>query len=162
MLEQPNQHCADETAVLTFFVGHFICGANEKQLAILTVHFFIFALATKQMHVGLGLPGAKPRASAGATRATLFSVNAVVESEFFFKVKRFVFAFFVLVADHIVRTRNYATGTSRAKTSVDDFFVEFFPLVCPTFGNFDHFASLVSEPKFSLTQVDLRHRKRQQ
>jgi hypothetical protein len=81
-------------------------------------------------------------------------VNAIVETKFFFEVKRFVFALFVLVADHIVRTRNYATCTSRAKTRVDDFFVEFFPLVRPTFGNFDHFASLVSEPKFSLTQVD--------
>jgi hypothetical protein len=81
-------------------------------------------------------------------------VNAIVETEFFFEVKRFIFALCVFVADHIVRTRNYATSTTRAKARVDDFFVEFLPLVRPALGDFDHFASLVSEPKFSLTQVD--------
>ena len=125
------------------------------QLSRLAIHFFIFALATEQVHVGLWLPSAKARASAGATCATFFTMNAVVKAEFFFKVKRFVFALFVLVTDHIMRTRNHAACTTRAKAGVDDFFVEFFPLVRPTLGNFDHFASLVSEPKFSLTQVDL-------
>ena len=83
------------------------------------------------MHVGVWLPSAKAGAGSRATRATLFSVTAVVEAEFFFNMKRFVVAFFVLVTDHFVWARNNATSTSGAQTSVNDFFVQLFPLVGP-------------------------------
>jgi hypothetical protein len=89
-------------------------------------------------------------------------MSAIVETEFFFKMKWLVFALFVLVANDVVRTRNHTSCAAGAKTSIYDLFVELFPLVCPAFGNFDHFASLVSVPKILLIQVDMYLKKRQQ
>ena len=83
------------------------------------------------MHVGVWLPSAKAWAGSRATRATLLAVAAIVEAEFFFNMKRFVVAFFVLVTDYFVWARNHTSGTTRAQTSVNDFFVQLFPLVGP-------------------------------
>jgi hypothetical protein len=83
------------------------------------------------MHVGVWLPRAKARACSRATGATLFSVTTIVEAEFFFNMERFVVAFFVLVTDHFVWACNNAASTSGAQTSVNDFFVQLFPLVRP-------------------------------
>jgi hypothetical protein len=41
-------------------------------------------------------------------------VNAIVETEFFFDMKRNVFAFFMFVSDDIVWARNNASGASGA------------------------------------------------
>ena len=86
------------------------------------------------MHVGVWLPSAKAWAGSRATRATLLAVAAIVEAEFFFNMKRFVVAFFVLVTDYFVWARNYTSGTTRAEACIDDFFVQLFPLVCPAFS----------------------------
>ena len=86
------------------------------------------------MHVGVWLPCAKARAGSCATRATFFSVAAIVEAEFFFNVKRFVVALFVLVTNHFVWACNHAASTSGAQSCINDFFVQLFPLVCPAFS----------------------------
>ena len=49
-------------------------------------------------------------------------------------MKRLVVAFFVFVADYFVRASNDTTGTTRAQPCVNDLFVQFFPLICPSFG----------------------------
>ena len=83
------------------------------------------------MHVGVWLPSAKAWAGSRATRATLLAVAAIVEAEFFFNMKRFVVAFFVLVTDYFVWACNHTSGTTRAEACIDDFFVQLFPLVRP-------------------------------
>ena len=49
-------------------------------------------------------------------------------------MERDVLALFVLVADDIMRAGDDAASTASTQTSGDDLLVEFFPLVCPTFG----------------------------
>ena len=49
-------------------------------------------------------------------------------------MKRLVVAFFVFVTDYFMRASDYAASTTCAQPSVNDFFVQFFPLVGPTFG----------------------------
>ena len=83
-------------------------------MLVLTVHRAVITSFAKQMHVGVWLPCAKARAGSCATRATFFSVAAIVEAEFFFNVKRFVVALFVLVTNHLVRACNNATSASGA------------------------------------------------
>jgi len=86
------------------------------------------------MIVGGLFPLAEAWASAGAGGATLFAMDAVVETEFFFNVEGLVFALFVFVADHVVRAGDNTASATRAQTSGDDLFVEFFPLGGPAFG----------------------------
>ena len=62
-------------------------------------------------------------------------MRAIVDAEFFFNMKRLVVALFMLVTNYFVWARNHASGTTRAQTSVNDFFVELFPLVGPALGS---------------------------
>lgn len=62
-------------------------------------------------------------------------MRAIVDAEFFFKMERLVVAFLMLVTNYFVWARNHAAGTTCAQTSVNDFFVELFPLVGPALGS---------------------------
>ena len=62
-------------------------------------------------------------------------MGAIVDTEFFFKMERLVVALFMLVANHFVWARNNTAGTTCAQTSVNDFFVELFPLIGPALGS---------------------------
>jgi hypothetical protein len=86
------------------------------------------------MIVGGLFPLAEAWASAGASGATLFAMDAVVEAEFFFDMEGLVLTLFVFVTDHVVGTGHNATRATSAQTSGDDLFVEFFPLGGPAFG----------------------------
>ena len=55
------------------------------------------------MHVGFWFPRTESRARACATGATLFTVRAIVDAKFFFKVERLVVALFVLITNDFVR-----------------------------------------------------------
>ena len=87
------------------------------------------------MHVGFWFPRTESRARACATGATFFAVRAIVNTKFFFEMERLVVAFLMLVTNYFVWTRNHAAGATRAQTSVNDFFVELFPLVGPALGS---------------------------
>ena len=50
-------------------------------------------------------------------------------------MERLVVALFMLVANHFVWARNNTAGTTCAQTSVNDFFVELFPLIGPALGS---------------------------
>jgi hypothetical protein len=62
-------------------------------------------------------------------------MRAIVDTEFFFNMKRLVVALFMLVTNYFVWARNNAASTTCAQTSVNDFFVELFPLVGPALGS---------------------------
>ena len=67
----------------------------------------------KRCIVGLGLPGAKPRAGPGARGAALLAVGAVVGPELVFEVEGLVAPLVVVVADDVVRARDDAARHSR-------------------------------------------------
>jgi len=58
-------------------------------------------------------------------------MDAVVDAEFVFEMKRPVSARLVFVSDHVVGAGNHAARTPRAKPACDHFGVEFLPLVGP-------------------------------
>jgi hypothetical protein len=62
-------------------------------------------------------------------------MGAIVDTEFVFKMERLVVAFLMLVTNYFVRARNNTAGTTCAQASVNDFFVELFPLVGPALGS---------------------------
>jgi hypothetical protein len=62
-------------------------------------------------------------------------VRAVVNAKFFFQMERLVIALFMLITNYFVRARNNTAGTSSAQTSVNDFFVELFPLMGPALSS---------------------------
>ena len=134
VVEQPRQHGRYESTVLTLFMLCLVGGACEKKLFPNASHLIVFAIATKEVLVGSRLPRAESGARACARGAPLFAMDAVVEAKLFLQVEGLVLAFFVLIPNDIVWAGNNATCTPRAQTSVNDLFVEFFPLRCPALG----------------------------
>ena len=108
---------------------------NQQQLLVLAVHLTFFANFAKQLHVGFWFPRTEARARTCATGATFFAVRAIVDTKFFFKMKRLVVALFVLVTNYFVWARDNAAGTTCAQASVNNFFVELFPLMGPALGS---------------------------
>jgi hypothetical protein len=101
----------------------------------LAVHLAFFTNFAKHVHVGFWFPRTESRARACATGATLFAVRAIVDAKFFFEMEWLVVALFVFVTDYFVWARDNAAGTTCAQTSVNDFFVELFPLMGPALGS---------------------------
>jgi hypothetical protein len=66
------------------------------------------------MHVGIWLPRTKTWTRAGASGATFFAVDAVIETEFFLKVERFVSLFLMLVPDDFMGASDDASSTTGA------------------------------------------------
>jgi hypothetical protein len=94
---------------------NFVVGCtNQQQLLVLAVHLAFFTNFAKHVHVGFWFPRTESRARACATGATLFTVRAIVDAKFFFKVERLVVALFVLVANYFVWARDNTAGTTRA------------------------------------------------
>ena len=76
-------------------------------------------------------PKRRSGACTGAGGATFLAVNAIVGAKFRFEMERQILAFFMLVSNDIMRACHNTPGTACAKTCVDDFGFEFFPLRCP-------------------------------
>ena len=72
-------------------------------------------IATEEVLVGLGLPGAEAGAGPGARGAALLAVDAVVGPELVFEVEGAGSPSLVVVADDVVRAGDDAPGAAGAQ-----------------------------------------------
>src|SRR6185369_16442789 len=132
LVHRPDEQRRHEATVLADLVDVSVARPAEQQVLRDAVHLVRLAHTTEEVHVGLGLPGAEPRARPRARGAALLAVQAVVRSELFFEVIGPVALLDVVVADDVVGTRHHAARTTRAQARLDDLGVELLPLVRPS------------------------------
>ena len=117
---------------MTGFVDEVVACSNEQDVFVDAGHLFGLTDSPEQVLIGLGFPVPETWACPGAASATLLAVDAILGAEFVFEVEWFVVAWFVFVANDVVRAGNNAAGAASAQPAVDDLVVEFFPLVGPS------------------------------
>ena len=128
VLERVQEDRGDEPAVLADLGQHRVARPGEEDVLEDAGRLRRLACPAEEELVDLGLPGAEPRARAGARRAAALAVAAVVGRVAVLELERPVDPVGVAVTEHVVRARDDAAGASRAEPRRDDLFVEVPPV----------------------------------